>query len=104
MSRHDFTGIEPDISVSIGWDRPLNSFFVQVLRRHPHLDGEDDTIVWHGTEPGELKSASDAIAIASRWARLPADLGRILETDRLKTLGAKDGPAQIAIKRRLFGD
>ena len=72
MSRHDFTGIEPDISVSIGWDRPLNSFFVQVLRRHPHLDGEDDTIVWHGTEPGELKSASDAIAIASRWARVAA--------------------------------
>ena len=54
--------------------------------------------------PKQLKSASDAIAIASRWARLPADLGRILETDRLKTLGAKDGPAQIAMKRRLFGD
>ena len=32
MSRHQFPGIEPGTSVSIGWDRPLGTFFVQVLR------------------------------------------------------------------------
>nr|WP_314471319.1 hypothetical protein [uncultured Sphingomonas sp.] len=104
MSRHQFPGIEPGTSVSIGWDRPLGTFFVQVLRPHPHLTGEDDTVAWHGAHPGELTTAAAAVTIASRWADLPADLAITLETDRLMTLGQSDGEAQIAIKRRFFGD
>ena len=74
MSRHQFPGIEPGTSVSIGWDRPLGTFFVQVLRPHPHLTGEDETVAWHGAHPGELTTAAAAVTIASRWADLPADL------------------------------
>ncbi|MDE0877908.1 MAG: hypothetical protein OSB00_04460 [Sphingomonas bacterium] len=96
--------IEPGTSVSIGWDRPLGTFFVQVLRPHPHLTGEDETVAWHGAHPGELTTAAAAVTIASRWADLPADLAITLETDRLMTLGQSDGEAQIAIKRRFFGD
>ena len=71
MSRHRFPGIEPGTSVSIGWDRPLASFFVQVLRPHPHLKGEDETVAWHGAHPGELTTAAAAVTIASRWADFP---------------------------------
>ena len=51
-----------------------------------------------------LTTAAAAVTIASRWADLPADLAITLETDRLMTLGQSDGEAQIAIKRRFFGD
>lgn len=102
MSRHVFPGQQDATVVAIGWDRPLQTFFVHVLRPHRHLEGEQETVIWHGTSPRELGTAGVAVAIASRWAMLPADLSVILETDRLKTLGHSDGEHQAAMKRRLF--
>lgn len=98
MSRHDFPGTNGATSVAIGWDRPLDTFFVQVLGPHPELDGEETTFLWEGTAPGELRTAAEAIRIASAHAILPADLGATLETDRLKTVATRDGAAQIAVK------
>jgi len=97
MSRHTFTG-NAGTTVAIGWDRPLWTFFVQVLRPHPTLKGEEDMVEWQGTEPDELPTASAAIEIAARYASLPDDLGATLETDRLKTLGSTDGLAQRAVR------
>jgi hypothetical protein len=62
------------------------------------MRGEDDMVEWQGTEPNELPTASSAIEIAARYANLPDDLGATLETDRLKTLGSTDGPAQRAVR------
>ena len=97
MSRHTFTG-NAGTTVAIGWDRPLLTFFVQVLRPHPTMEGEDDMVEWQGTEPDELPTAASAIEIAARYADLPEDLGAKLETDRLKTLGTANGPAQRAVR------
>ena len=97
MSRHQFPGIEPGTSVSIGWDRPLGTFFVQVLRPHPHLTGEDETVAWHGAHPGELTTAAAAVTIASRWADLPADLAITLETDRLMTASAGSAWTMVGV-------
>ncbi|TCP97493.1 hypothetical protein C8J46_106116 [Sphingomonas sp. PP-F2F-A104-K0414] len=97
MSRHTYTG-NAGTTVAIGWDRPLATFFVQVLRPHLTLKGEDDMVEWQGTEPDELPTAAAAIEIAARYADLPEDLGAKLETDRLKTLGTADGPAQRAVR------
>jgi len=97
MSRHTFTG-NAGTTVAIGWDRPLFTFFVQVLRPHPTMEGEDDMVEWQGTEPDELPTAASAIEIAARYADLPEDLGAKLETDRLKTLGTANGPAQRAVR------
>lgn len=36
MSRHQFPGLDGMSTVAIGWDRPLQTFFVHVLR--PHVD------------------------------------------------------------------
>lgn len=102
MSRHTFAGTA-GITVTIGYDRPLATFFVQVFKPHATMDGEEETIVWEGTSPGELPTAAAAIAIARDYADLPADLGITLESDRLKTLGRGDGPAQIDFKRFGFG-
>lgn len=97
MSRHDFSGHQDGVVVSIGWDRPLATFFVQVVRPQGPGD-DDDMLVWLGTCPGEISIASEAVRIASDHADLPAELGKTLETDRLKTLGVEDGPAQRAAK------
>lgn len=102
MSRHVFPGAQDATEVAIGWDRPLQTFFVHVLRPHRHLKGEQETVVWEGTSPREIGTAGQAVTIASRWAHLPTDLAITLETDRLKTLGQSDGEHQSAIKRRLF--
>lgn len=101
MSRHTFVG-PAGVSVAIGWDRPLETFYVQVSRPDPEDPSERDTFVWKGLAPGELPTAAAAIAIATPHAALPTDLGATLETDRLKTLGLSDGEYQAEVKRRLF--
>jgi len=98
MSRHVLPGKGVASSVAIGWDRPLETFFVQVMQPHPRIDGEEGTYIWKGTSHGELPSAAAAIEIARPFADLPADLGATLETDRLRTLGTFDGPAQRAVR------
>ncbi|WP_404479081.1 hypothetical protein [Novosphingobium sp. BL-52-GroH] len=98
MSRYDFPGKGVASSVAIGWDRPLATFFVQVMQPHPRIDGEEATYIWKGAAPGELPTAAAAITVAAEYANLPKDLGATLETDRLKTLGTFDGPAQEAAK------
>ena len=101
MSRHTFTG-NAGTTVAIGWDRPLGSFFIQVIRPHPTMEGEDEMVEWQGTEPGELPTAAAAIAIGAPYADLPDTLGATLETDRMKTLGSFDGPAQRAARPFLY--
>lgn len=102
MSRHTFTGLDGENTVAIGWDRPLETFFVQVLAPHPTLEGEQEILFWKGTDLRELPTAADALTAARLWALLPIDLGATLETDRMKTLGNSDGEHQAAVKRRLF--
>ena len=97
MSRHTFAG-HTGTTVTIGWDRPLGSFFVQVTRPHPTMEGEDEIVEWQGTEPDELPTAAAAIGIGTHFADLPETLGATLETDRMKTFGAFDGPAQRAAR------
>ncbi len=110
MSRYDFPGIVPETSLAIGWDRPLQTFFVHVTTTGtvPDIpdDGEvndDRTILWLGTKPRELPYAADAIRIAKPFAVLPKDLGQTLEVDRLRTAGDSDGPAQRDTRPFLSG-
>ena len=103
MSRHTFPG-HAGQTINIGWDRPLATFFVQVTRPHPTKAGEEQTVAWQGTDDGELPTAASAIAVAAAYGELPADLGATLETDRMKTLGQADGPAQIAARRFRHND
>lgn len=97
MSRHDVpvkagSGAS---SASIGWDRPLQTFFVQVRRIK---DGEEDCFLWEGTDYRALPTASDAIRLIEPFCTIPADLGQCLEIDRLKTSARPDGEHQIAAR------
>jgi hypothetical protein len=88
MSRHELThrdDADDHLDIAIGWDRPLNTYFVQVL--DPTRDEEKPgfEILWRGTSFGEILSADDAIALVSPWAEIPADLRALLILDRIRT-------------------
>lgn len=104
MSRYDFAGKNGATKVSVGWDRPLSTFFVQVFRPDPEMEDEEQTFIWEGTSPGELTKAADALRLAAPYADLPPDIASTLETNRLKTLGQSDGTAQRTAKQWRFGE
>jgi hypothetical protein len=86
--------------VVVGYDRPLETFFAQAIAID--ADGEDVTVIWQGTYPGELPTPRSAIALIEHYCDVPEDLARQLETDRLATLAQADGPNQQAAKRALI--
>ena len=103
MSRRDIP-LRPDAGpvarVTVGWDRPLGTFFAQAVAIDE--EGEEEVIVWEGSYPGELPTPRSAIAVIERYCDVPESLARELETDRLATLAQADGPNQQAAKRALI--
>jgi hypothetical protein len=102
MSRQDLSprGDQKAISrVVVGWDRPLQTFFVQAFA------GKGDrerTVVWRGTALAELETPEAALAIASEYAIIPSDLCARLTADRLSSVAIEDGPAQAELKRKML--
>lgn len=94
MSRHELAPRSdcPARAVVIGWDRPLETFFVQVTGTRGSIT------VWRGTRRLELPTPLAAIAIASRYALIPAHLEDQLRADRSADAGP-DGPAQAFLKK-----
>lgn len=89
MSRYDLESrdiADSHLEIAIGWDRPLATYFVQVL--DPTRDEEDPgfEILWQGTSFGEIPSVDDAIALIAPWIDIPADLRALLILDRLGTV------------------
>lgn len=101
MSRHVFRGADAigPVTVSIGWDRPLRTFFIRV---HREAEGEEEEVMWRGGAPGEIAEAAQLVALAAPFASLPADVVDILDADRAREC-EPDGPAQIAARAFLFG-
>ena len=103
MSRHELRPIVPGGAVTrgvVGWDRPLQTFYAQLFSIN--LEGEDEAHVWLGTFPRELDSAGAALAIVKNQCLIPEGLAAILETERLASLGAADGRAQVDAKQRFM--
>jgi hypothetical protein len=106
MSRHDLQpkADQPHVvKATVGWDRPLQTFFAQVFfvtEDEPH---EGEALIWLGTEPGELLTPEAAIAIVDPHVLVPSDLASLLEAEMRETAGVKDGAHQAAAKRSLFG-
>jgi hypothetical protein len=99
MSRHKVPlrdGIAA-ASAFVGWDRPLQTFFAQVLGA-PDEDGEETELVWVGTSPGELPRAVDAIRVLEPYCHIGGGLAAQLEIDRMACLATHDGPNQIEAK------
>ena len=99
MSRHALSPRNDHGPVTggfIGWDRPLQTFSVQVFKSTD--EGEEEPHIWFGTYPGELTSAAAAIKIIVADCIVPADLGAVIEMERLASLGAIGGSPQVDLK------
>lgn len=106
MSRHDLLAQDgrPDVvRATVGWDRPLQTFFAQVFFRTDDEPDEGEALIWVGTEPGEILTPEAAIAIVAPHVVIPANLAGQLTADMQATIGARDGRFQAAVKRNLFG-
>jgi hypothetical protein len=103
MSRHD---LRPKLDAgivtrgSVGWDRPLQTFFAQLFSINENR--EEEPHIWIGTFPRELASAAAAIAVVETDCVVPEGLGAALETERLASLGTFDGPQQVDLKSRFL--
>lgn len=106
MSRHNLQP-KPDqphvVKATVGWDRPLQTFFAQVFFVTEDEPDEGEALIWLGTEPGELLTPEAAIAIVRPHVLVPLDLANQLEAEMRDTVGVKDGSHQAAAKRSLFG-
>lgn len=106
MSRHDLQprADQPHVvRATVGWDRPLQTFFAQVFFVTDDEPEEGEALIWIGTEPGELLTPEAAIAVVAPHVVLPAGLAALLEAEMRETIGVKDGSHQAAAKRSLFG-
>ncbi len=106
MSRHNLQpkADQPHvIGATVGWDRPLQTFFAQVFFRTEDEPEEGEALIWVGTEPGELPTAEAAIAIVAPHVEVPTELAGKLASEMRGTIGMKDGQHQAAAKRSLFG-
>lgn len=106
MSRHDLQprADQPHVvRATVGWDRPLQTFFAQVFFVTEDEPEEGEALIWVGTALGELLIPEAAIAIVEPHAIVPEDLAEKLGAELRETIGVKDGSHQAAAKRSLFG-
>lgn len=75
VSRYEFAGREPGATVSLGWDAPLGTYFIQVK------SGEGgEPLLWRGGRYGECPEPGPLLALARRWSDAVPDglLARLL--------------------------
>lgn len=100
MSRYDLQPLKefPAIlSVTIGWDRPLQTFFIQIFEQQPE-DPEPVLIIWEGTDYHALPDAEKVIDLAAKYAIIPEDLADKLALDQDKSRSIKDSALQEIIR------
>ena len=69
MSRHDVPARAPDLTVVVGWDGPLQSYFAQVHRQIPGA-GQSKIILWVGTHQREIADAAQLAALLAPFTDL----------------------------------
>ena len=97
MSRHEIPALDQSLSVVIGWDNPLQTFFAQVARSAA-ADDDDHMLLWVGTEPREVITVEDLARHLAAFADLSDETAAQLRADR----AAKLGQAPTAIQQELL--
>lgn len=95
MSRYDIPTRDPGLTAAVGWDNPLQTYFLQVSRPAPSDDDADNMLLWVGAEPREVITVEDLARHLAPYAELPMDVADQLRRDR----AAKLGQAPTAIQQ-----
>jgi len=97
MSRCTITALDPALTVAIGWDNPLSTFFAIVTDERCD-DDENRVLLWIGTDTAEIPRAEDLVAPLAPCAVVTADHIASLRSDRARALDR--GPT--ALQRQLL--
>jgi hypothetical protein len=88
----------PGITVAVGWDNPMTTFFAQVRRTQDDADEDDEDdpiILWLGGEPNQVARAEDLIGPLASYADLTEAHVALLRGDR----AAAEGSEPTALQR-----
>ena len=83
MSQHEVPATQPDITVIVGWDNPLQTFFAQVARIAD--DDDDDSnpvLLWLGATSHEHLTPDSMVKPLAPFAVLDDGLLAQLRADR----------------------
>src|SRR5262245_55082868 len=81
MSRYMIAQDDPHLTVTVGWDNPLQTFFASVVDdRIP--EGEDDCVLWLGQVEGEVRTVGELYLALMPWVELSVETLRQLTHDR----------------------
>ena len=81
MSRYRIPAQDPRLTVIVGWDNPLVTFFAQVFDASIEEDEEAD-LLWIGTAPQAIPTVAVLQAQLADWATIPADIVDRLTRDQ----------------------
>ncbi|WKA31625.1 hypothetical protein [Bradyrhizobium roseum] len=84
MSRHEIEAFDPLNKVIVGWDPPLQTFFVQVIVRKAEEAGDDDEklVLWEGCSMREIQDVDDLGDILRHHAELTPEIRLTLDENR----------------------
>ena len=99
MSRYDIPAVQPHLSVAVGWDRPLSTFFAQVVDTAKAEDARGRILLWIGTAARECPTPDDLVAPLARFATVPAAILAALRADRVADLDRGPTPLQRRLGR-----
>lgn len=98
MSRHELEPFAKRYEVTVGWDRPLNTYFAQVKDLQVTDEDDDPVIVWVGTSYSEILRPEDLQAHTAAFATIPHATLEALRSDRAGTLDKGNSPLQRVMR------
>jgi hypothetical protein len=101
-SRRSIPARTPDLTVVVGWDNPLSTFFAQVERIQDDGGPRDPVLLWIGGQTGEVAQAEQLAGPLAPYAELTSELIERLRADR--AADADRGPSVLQrTARSIFG-
>jgi hypothetical protein len=88
MSRHTIPARDPNLTIVVGWDNPLVTYFAQVARpEDPDREDDDPILLWVGANPREVITVEDLARHLAPYADLTPEVAEQLRQDRAARLG-----------------
>lgn len=86
----------PRITVVVGWDNPMRTFFAQVYQEPPANRPEDgpQELVWVGLNYDEIKTLEPILQAVAPWADISQEIQQKLLTDQGQGASYQASPLQ----------
>ena len=86
MSRYNIPSQNPALTIIIGWDNPLQTFFAQAFDPSVEDEAEAD-LLWIGTALQEIPTVAALQAQLTGWATIPPTIvDRLMRDQQAATL------------------